>query len=103
MRIDSRRVVLGFYAGEGEYAQRAWRQIQPLAKRVYYFTSGGNPDSARALTQKYSRLRLDSEELIIAEVSSEKVAEVVGALRTLGEPGVFVVRPDRPEIAVSAP
>ena len=32
MKNDSRRVVLGFYAGEGEYAGRAWREIQPLTR-----------------------------------------------------------------------
>jgi cyclic beta-1,2-glucan synthetase len=101
MKIDSRRVVLGFYAGEGEYAQRAWKQIQPLSKHAHYYKTDGTSESSNALSQKYSLLRLENEELIVAEVTSGKVAEVVSALRTLGEPSVFVVRPSEPEASVS--
>ena len=38
-------------------------------------------------------LRLDNEELLVAEVDPAKVPAVVSTLRSAGQPGVFVTRP----------
>src|ERR1700733_5014427 len=95
MSADSRRVVLGFYASEEEeYAQRAWQAIRSLSPPAYYYRSDGKADSSTPVSEKYALLRLSDEELVVAEVDSAQVPAVVTHLRTAGEPGVFVARPD---------
>src|SRR4051812_17628149 len=94
MSADSRRVVLGFYGKEEEYAQRAWRAIRNLSLHAYYYRSNGVAESSTPVSQKYSLLRLADEELVVAEVDSTKVPAVVSILRSAGEPSVFVARPD---------
>ncbi len=94
MSNDTKRVVLGFYAGEEEYAQRAWRDIHAKTSHAHYYKSNGEAESTTSVSQKYSQLRLKDEDLIVVEVDSAKVPAVVGILRTTGEPSVFVARPD---------
>jgi cyclic beta-1,2-glucan synthetase len=96
MGADSRRVVLGFYASEEEYAQQAWRAVRPVATHAHYHRSDGTSDSSTPLSEKYASLRLKDEELVVAEVASAKVPGVVGSLRSAGEPSIFVLRPDKP-------
>ena len=92
MNHDSRRVVLGFYASEEEDAQRAWRAISAVAPHTRLYPSNGR--ATPAADEKYSRLRLGEEKLIISEVAASKVPAVVGIFRNTGQPGVFVTRPD---------
>ena len=80
MSTDSTRVVLGFYAGEEEYAQQAWRAIRPLSQQAHYYRSNGEVKSPTPASQKYSFLRLNDEDLVVAEVDSAKVPSVVGIL-----------------------
>src|SRR5579863_832086 len=96
MGADSRRVVLGFYASEEEYAQQAWRAVRPVATHAHYYRSDGTSESSTQLSEKYASLRLKDEELVVAEVDSAKVPGVVGSLRSAGEPAVFVLRLDEP-------
>ena len=94
MKNDARRVVLGFYATDEEHAQQAWRAIRQDASHAYYYSASGVTKASTPVSEKYSRLRLNDEDMVVVEVDSTKVPAVVSILRTSGEPGVFVVRPD---------
>ena len=93
MNNDARRVVLGFYASEEEYARRAWPAIRSLAHRTHYYGSSADTNHRGLIAEKYASLRLDDEELLVAEVDSAKVPAVVSILRSAGQPGIFVTRP----------
>ncbi len=101
MNNDSKRVVLGFYAGEDEHAERAWRSIRSLARRTDHYRSNGKLDSAKPISPKYSGLRLNNEDLVVAEVDAAKVPAVVNIFRTEGQAGVFVARSDELSTPIS--
>ncbi len=92
----AKRVVLGFYAGEDEYAQRAWSAIRATHAKVQYFHSQSESGAPQPVGSRYAALRLPDEGLIVAEVDREDVTAVLNSLRTSGEPALFVLRPEPP-------
>jgi cyclic beta-1,2-glucan synthetase len=95
------RIILGFYAGEGGYAQRACSAIRSTHARVQYFHSREGSETPEPFSRSYAALRLPGEDLIVAEVERDKVPAVLNILRSSGEPTLFVARPDEPAAVVS--
>jgi cyclic beta-1,2-glucan synthetase len=90
------RIVLGFYAGDDENAQRVSNAIRATSAKVQHFRSSGESEPAKPFSCRYAALRLPDEDLIVAEVDLDRIPAVLNLLRTSGDPALFVVRPSRP-------
>ena len=90
------RVVLGFYAGEDEYAQKVWSAIRSITPRVQYFHSHGDAETPKPFSSRYAALRLPDEALIVAEVGRDRLPSVLNILRTSGDAALFVARVESP-------
>ena len=86
------RVILGFYAGEDEYAQKVWSAIRSITPRVQYFRSHGESQTPKPFSSRYAALRLPDEALIVAEVERDRLPSVLNILRTSGGAALFVAR-----------
>src|ERR1700759_2351430 len=94
MKNDSTRVVLGFYASEEQYAEGAWRAIRSLSPQARIYRGSDGDGTGPTARDKYPLLRLNDEELVVAEVAAAKVPAAISILRNAGEPGVFIARRD---------
>jgi cyclic beta-1,2-glucan synthetase len=89
----ARRIVLGFYAGDDENAQRVSTAMRVTAAKVQHFRSQGKSEPTQPFSSRYAALRLPGEDLIVAEVDPDKIPAVLNILRASGEPALFVLRP----------
>ena len=84
------RIVLAFFPSGDEPVERAFKSLQRLAKVCVVRADNDMAD----LCRRYAQLRLEGESLLVAEVESGKVEDVVAGIRLAGSPAIFVVRPD---------
>src|SRR5690242_52230 len=92
MKAKAERIVLAFYRGNEGPGERVQKAIHSIAD-----TCVVGKDSPRAsLHAKWSRLRLEGEQLFCAVAASESTDDVVSALQSSDSPAIFVLRPDNP-------
>src|SRR5271166_2720629 len=85
------RIVLAFYPSGDGPADRAWQSIERVAKICVMRADTRN---IPAECQRYARLCLEGESLVVAETESASVENVVQALRLVGSPAIFVINQD---------
>lgn len=91
---DRRPIILAFYGAGDERAAQAYESIRDSASRSYHFKPGSGVAS-NELADRFGALRLNKEELIVAEADPSIVSTIVKTLRSAGEPAVFLTRDER--------
>ncbi|MGH9559684.1 MAG: hypothetical protein ACRD30_10625 [Bryobacteraceae bacterium] len=95
MKNASARTVLGFFtAGAGD-PENALRSL-PGSAHARWFRAGGGIAPEGGRYGRYSRLRLNVESLVAAQVAPEAVESAVRSLRGAGSSAVFAIRENFP-------
>jgi hypothetical protein len=92
MKNSTLRSVVAFYSSEErEQAVRAFEalHVSSGSKCIVRSDADKPPESCRL----YAALRIEGETVVVAEAQSPKIGEIVKALRLVGTPTLFVVRP----------
>jgi cyclic beta-1,2-glucan synthetase len=89
MNVRPLRIVVAFYPAGDEAVERARQAVQKFAKVC---VDAGDSQGKSSLCERYGKLRLEGESLLVAEMAPDKVESAVEALRLGGSPAIFVVR-----------
>ena len=91
MKAKPVRIVLAFYSADEGPNDRVWKSLQRIARVCTV-----RPDSKNipASCERYARLRMEGEAMVMAETEPSNVESVVKALQLVGSPAIFAVNPN---------